>query len=718
MINQPIHVILFRYYRRAAATAGILIGLTILIQTWSLTNASAVQSSNQPIIGPGIPQSGSNSPQSALSNLKAGSVLFFPSYVSSISDPSQVNTIVTLTNTNPRDGVTVRLAWIHDCEVKNTFVTLAGNQTQTVLASLENPGKTGYIMAMAVNPNGIPTQFNWLIGSASLRNEQGNTATYNAVSVARRAGGAAPSSTSAVVPLVFNDQQYDRLPEQVALDHLQNQDPAKSVASGDTVKTMITLISPLSDLTGGVAEPIRLTSILYDKSGRPYPQATNGTCAINRTASELWTDPALADIVSPERPGWARFAAETGTRALPLLGLSLSTVAMPGTANIRHMQVMRRLDTFTISVPVIKPDNAAPEVPTSGQLTPEGKSLGAGEMKPGSILIYPRFTSGDQGASQLFLTNTHPTAKARIRIFFNGTLGNGAVAETIISLFPNETTRIDPQLFMPNQRGWAMAMAIDLRALPLNFNNLIGSSLVTEQSGAKNGYAALAVSRNASGSVPRNSDVETSDVIFNDLEYDRLPAALAYIDRRTLNVVQKNLPNGRNSVVGKYYDQTKTTTNRSGNQAVTHVGFAVPMSSLRKGGIGTLAFSYTIGGYLEESSTGPTNSALELIPGLGVRNFTEKKTSKSEFYTVAYGRTNGAGNFAYGLGLTVVNQLMQLKQTGLLVDSGKSDGRVAHFLPERADKWNRPRPARWRHVFAGKQSGSIGLGIGSNADSA
>lgn len=151
------------------------------------------------------------------------------------------------------------------------------------------------------------------------------------------------------------------------------------------------------------------------------------------------------------------------------------------------------------------------------------------------------------------------------------------------------------------------------------------------------------------------------------------PAALAYIDRRTLNVVQKNLPNGRNSVVGKYYDQTKTTKNRSGNQAVTHVGFAVPMSSLRKGGIGTLAFSYTIGGYLEESSTGPTNSALELIPGLGVRNFTEKKSAKSEFYTLAYGRTNGAGNFAYGLGLTVVNQLMQLKQTGLLVDSGGNE---------------------------------------------
>ncbi|MEY4168307.1 MAG: hypothetical protein RIR52_2131, partial [Acidobacteriota bacterium] len=469
--------------RRLATATAVIFFLTFaaIIQTLDVATASAWQNPDQPTIGSGIPQAGSNAPQSALSNLKPGSLLFFPSYASSSSNPSQVNTIITLTNVNPRDGITVRLAWIHDCVVDNTFVTLAPNQSQTLLASLENPGQSGYVMALAINPNGLPTQFNWLIGSASLRNEQGYTATYNAVGVAKRTGGAIVSASNGAVPLVFNDVQYDRLPEQVALDHLQNQDPVKSVMPGDTVKTAVTLISPLSSLTGGVAEPIKLTSILYDKSGRPYPQVTNGSCSINRTASELWSDPALSGIISPERPGWARFAAETGTRALPLLGLSLSTDALPGTANVRHMQVMRRLDTFTIAVPVIKPEGAAPEVPTGSQVAADGKSLGAGEMKPGSILIYPRFTSGDQGASRLFLTNTHPTAKARIRIFFNGTVGTGGVAETIISLFPNETTSLDPQEFLPNQRGWVMAMAIDLRALPLSFNNLIGSSMVTEQ---------------------------------------------------------------------------------------------------------------------------------------------------------------------------------------------------------------------------------------------
>ncbi|MFM8396068.1 MAG: hypothetical protein ACKOB4_19280, partial [Acidobacteriota bacterium] len=365
-------------------------------------------------------------------------------------------------------------------------------------------------------------------GSATLRSEEGSTASYNAVGVAKRTAGAVQSAVTTEVPVIFNDVQYDRLPELVAFDHLQNQDAALSVSAGDTVRTDLTLISPLSSLTGGVAEPMKVTAVAYDQSGRPFPQTSDGSCAMSKRAADFWTDPALATIISPERPGWARFAAANGNRALPLLGLSLTNEPAASLGNARHMQVIRRLETFTMAVPVIKPNATVPEPLTGTQPLADGKSLGAGEMKPGSILIYPRFASGTQGASRLFLTNTHPTAKARIRLIFNGTVGNGAVAETIISLFPNQTTAIDPQEFLPNQKGWVIAIAIDLRALPLNFNNLIGSSQVTEQSGARNGYAALAIAKNSTGSVPRNNDIQTSDINFNDLDYDRLPATLGY----------------------------------------------------------------------------------------------------------------------------------------------------------------------------------------------
>lgn len=507
-------------------TTGLAVSLVVLgtLQASRIASARMFQDIDQPLIGSGIPQVGSNSPQSALSNLKAGSLLIFPKYASSSASPARVNTIISLTNTNPRDGVIVRLAWIHDCQVDNTFVTLAGNQTQSLLASLENPGQSGYLMAIAVNSNGIPTQFNWLIGSATLRSEEGFTASYNAVGVAKRTAGAVQSASTTEVPVIFNDVQYDRLPELVALDHLPNQDPS----AGEALRTDLNLISPVSSLTGGVAEPMKVTAVAYDQSGRPFPQTSDGSCAMSKRAADFWTDPALATIISPQRPGWARFAAANGNRALPLLGLSLTNEPAAGLASARHMQVIRRLETFTMAVPIINPGATVPDSLTGSQPLAEGKSLGAGEMKPGSILIFPRFTSGAQGSSRLYLTNTHATAKARIRLIFNGTFGNGAVAETIISLFPNQTTVVDPQEFIPNQKGWVMAIAIDLRALPLNFNNLIGSSQVTEQSGARNGYAALAIAKNSTGAVPRNTDIQTSDIIFNDRDYDRLPATLGY----------------------------------------------------------------------------------------------------------------------------------------------------------------------------------------------
>jgi len=62
---------------------------------------------DQPLVGPGIPQVGSNAPKSAISNVKAGSVLFFHKYTSDSANSSNVNTLVSLTNTNPRDGVTL-----------------------------------------------------------------------------------------------------------------------------------------------------------------------------------------------------------------------------------------------------------------------------------------------------------------------------------------------------------------------------------------------------------------------------------------------------------------------------------------------------------------------------------------------------------------------------------------------------------------------------------
>src|SRR5215510_9214973 len=54
----------------------------------------------QPQVGPGVPQVGSNAPRSSASSAKAGSVLFFHKYTSDTTRSNEVNTLITLTNTN------------------------------------------------------------------------------------------------------------------------------------------------------------------------------------------------------------------------------------------------------------------------------------------------------------------------------------------------------------------------------------------------------------------------------------------------------------------------------------------------------------------------------------------------------------------------------------------------------------------------------------------
>src|SRR5204863_337857 len=84
----------------------------------------------------------------------------------------------------------------------------------------------------------------------------------------------------------------------------------------------------------------------------------------------------------------------------------------------------------------------------------------------------------------------------------------------------------DASDFAANQKGWALAVAIDGRAQPTQFNSLVGSAQVNEQTtGLTTGYNALAIAKNSAGAAARNSDGTTTDLIFDDTNYDRLAAS-------------------------------------------------------------------------------------------------------------------------------------------------------------------------------------------------
>jgi hypothetical protein len=523
----------FAFFRKATVWALALVMMAAIsaavLFSHTVTTASAAFTvqNDQPTIGPGIPHAGSNTPKSGASNTKPGSVLFFPKYTSDTANPSNVNTLISLTNVNPRDAVTLRLFFVRDCQIHSMFLNLAGNQTRTLLASSEDPGKTGYLIVMPVNAFGVPTQFNWLIGSASIRNAD-HEASYNAISVAKRTGGAIPVLEGATTAeLKFNDTDFDQLPQLIALDRINNQDPNSVEGALLPIdKTDVTLISPLANLAGG-AQALEVTAIAYDQSGRPYPQIVNSACGLDRAVTGIWTSPSLNGFITPERAGWANFSAQVEGSPVPLIGLSLNDGTTEKYRSARLMQALNRLDSFSMTMPISVPPTAANDVITTNLPDATGNSTGASEIKAGSSLIFARFASGMHGDSRLYITNTHPTQKARIRVFFTGLADSTAVNETIISLFPNQTTELNPNDLAPHQKGWVMATAIDNRYLPLNFNFLIGSARVKDQNGNSFGYNALAIAKNSAGALPRNEDLQTATITFDDENYDRLPSSMA-----------------------------------------------------------------------------------------------------------------------------------------------------------------------------------------------
>src|SRR5262245_27142506 len=526
----------------------------------------------QPQVGPGVPQVGSSAPRSSASSSKAGSVLFFHKYTSDSGRPNEVNTLITLTNANSRDSVIARVFFIHDGVFEDQFITLVANQSRTLVAGNESPNTTGYVMAVAVNAQGLPSQFNWLIGGASLRDAQGHEASYNAFAVAKRSAGpiifngGGQSST-----VKFDNTDYDRLPKVVAVDSLRNQDPAM----GPAVTTSVALYSPTSDLTGTKAAAYKLAATAFDDAGQSFTQEIGVDHMLNRNVSQVWTDRPFSTIISGDRLGWARFSTSGGESAapdslpvpLPVLGLSLTEGADAPMHNARNMQTMEWLDSFSITIPARTPDNPITDVVTFDQPAARNGAQGASETKAGSVLLFPRFVSGKNGDTQIYVTNTHPTQKVRLRVFFTGLADPAEVKESIISLDALRTTVLEATDKFPDQRGWVMVMAIDNRTLPFQFNHLIGSAQVNEAGGQKTSFNAIAFAKNIPGPVNRNQETTTASLRFNDEIYDRWSAttAIAFVPSQYENSALLGFsrpanslldpPNTRGSLTVTLYDQ-------------------------------------------------------------------------------------------------------------------------------------------------------------------
>ncbi len=255
---------------------------------------------------------------SGMSDMKPGSLLFYPYYTSNIISPYNENTRINLTNTHATQETYLHVFFVDSttCQAADSFFCLTANQTLTLIASDYDPGITGYFMAVAVNKNtGVPIQFNYLLGSYYFKLAAGFSTNLSALSFAALTDTpAAINADGSTIDLKFNDVNYNAGPRTLGIDSLPSR------ADGNSTMLILTRLG--GDLAGGQGGLIGgLLGQMFDDNEKGYSfSMSGGTCQFRN----IFTDanprmvPRFSSIVKAGHVGWVRM---WPTANIPIVGI-------------------------------------------------------------------------------------------------------------------------------------------------------------------------------------------------------------------------------------------------------------------------------------------------------------------------------------------------------------------------------------------------------------
>jgi hypothetical protein len=290
-----------------------------------------------------------------VSDQKAGSVLIYNLYTSAASGGATQNTRVNVTNTNVTVGAVVHLFFVNsaDCSIADSYICLTPAQTATFLTSDIDPGVKGYIVAVAADENGCPTQFNYLIGDEYVKLASGHVANLGAEAFSAlvvNPTGCDVNSFTAV--LQFNGINYNRLPRALAASNIPSR------ADGNDTMIIINRIG--GNLAIGAATTGTLFGNLYDDAENPSSFQLVGACQIMGSLSNTFprTVPPFERFIPAGRSGWFKIYSLSDFGLLGALinfnpNVSSQANAFTGGHNM-HKLTLTQTDTSTtwLTVPI------------------------------------------------------------------------------------------------------------------------------------------------------------------------------------------------------------------------------------------------------------------------------------------------------------------------------------------------------------------------------
>jgi hypothetical protein len=232
--------------------------------------------------------------------------LFYSISTSDVGSPNLQNTRLNITNTA---ATPVLVHWFfidnRTCQVADMFTCLTGFQTLSFFASDYDPGVTGFAVAVAVDEQGLPRSFNFLIGSEYVKFLSGHEASLLAEPVGvinnGRSYEVVGGSGSSQVDLIFDDEGYEKLPSELALNNIP------SVLDQNQTLLIINRIG--GDLGDQVANIGGLNGVVYNQAEKGFSFTMRPTgCQMIQVLSDGFprTAPVFTKVIPMGASGWMR----------------------------------------------------------------------------------------------------------------------------------------------------------------------------------------------------------------------------------------------------------------------------------------------------------------------------------------------------------------------------------------------------------------------------